>query len=287
MTTQRYFSRIVRLSSLTGALGLAALLSNSSPASPHAELLADRAALDREINMSVNPASLFLERADLQRQLGHLDDALRDYERARKFGAANGSVSRGRARVLMEKQDFSGAAAAASAALSSDPGDGAARALRGEAHRALGLWRLAADDFGTAAALVPRRPLDLIFSQAESLAAVPENGRVGALAALEAEIERRGPASSLLLAAFEHERALGRTNDALARLDALRAQGWSQARHGLLRGDVLMEAGGLAEARAAWRSGLEGLDAMPNRRRTTRAALRLRGELLERLGGTR
>lgn len=151
----------------------------------------------------------------------------------------------------------------------------------------MGLFQLAADDFGSAATLAPRRPLDLVFAHAEACTQLPEDGRVRALSALEAEIQSRGPASSLLLAAFEHERALGRWDDALARLDQLRTQGWSEGRYGLLKGDVLRDAGDTSAARLSWKAGLGGLDQLPPRRRTTRAALRLQGELTARLGGKR
>ena len=100
---------------------------------------------------------------------------------------------------------------------------------------------------------------------------------------IEAEIEQRGEATSLLLAAFQHERALERHEAALNRLDRLRALGWSVAHYGLSRGDVLQAIGDLAAARSAWKMGLTGLDKLPTRRRTTRAALEIRSELMNRL----
>ena len=272
-----------RLLLLAVALGATALLSTNLPAAPHAELLEDRAALDDEIGRSQNPATLFLERSSLNHEIGDLDAALLDLDRALSFGAGLGEVSLGRAEIRMSKGDFLGAEKDASAAMEADPNDGEALALRGRSRMARGLYQLAADDFGGAATLTARRPLDLVFARAEASAELPGDGRLLALGVLEAEIESRGPATSLLLKALEHERALGRHGAALKRLETLRAQGWSEGRYGLLRGDVLRDTNEPVAARAAWRMGLNGLDQLPTRRRTTRAALGLRAELEARL----
>lgn len=268
---------------LCAALSTAALLSTSLPATPHAELLEDRATLDAQIPASEHPAPLFLERSGIHRELGDLDAALLDLQRALRFGADIGEVSLGRAEVRMSQGDFLAAEKEASTALKADPMNGDAQAVRARSRMARGLYQLAADDFGGAATLVPRRSLDLAYERAEAFAALPGDGRVRALGVIEREIETRGPASSLLLMAFEHERALGRYGAALKRLDTLRDQGWSAGRYGLLRGDVLKESQDLDAAKTAWKAGLDGLDLMPNRRRTTRAALRLRAELIARL----
>ena len=255
-----------------------------APATADTELLEDRATLDVEIRGSQNPASLLLERSSIHHELGDLDAALLDLERAQHFGAEIGAVSLGRARVRMSQADFLGAEKEANAALKADPRDGEAQALRGRSRMARGLYKLAADDFGGAATLIARRPLDLVCARAEAYAELPGDGRVQALRVIEAEIEARGPASSLLLIAFEHERGLGRFAAALERLETLRAQGWGAAPYGVARGDVLQESGDLDAAKAAWKKGLEGLEQMPIRRRTTRAASRLRSQLMSRIG---
>ena len=270
---------------LCAILGATAVLSTSLPASPHVELLEDRAALDAQIRGSQNPASLFLERAGIHRELGDPDAALLDLQRALRFGASLGEVSLGRAEVLLSRGDLLGAEKEASTALKADPKNGGAQAVRARSRMERGLYQLAADDFGGAATLMPRRPLDLVFARSEAYAELPDNGRMLALGVIEAELESRGSATSLHLKAFEHERALGLYRAALERLDVLRAQGWSKARYGLMRGDVLRDSDDLALAKAAWSAGLGALDQLPVRRRTTRSALQLRALLEARLGG--
>ena len=284
MTLQTSSRASARLLLLGVALGATALLSTNAPAVPHSELMEDRAALGVQIRGSQNPAALLVERSGIHRELGDWDAALVDLDRALEFGAGIVEVSLGRAAVRMSQADFARAEAEASVALKADPKNGDAQALRGRARMARGLYQLAADDFGGAARLVARRPLDLVCAQAEAFAELPGDGREQALAVIEAEIASRGPASSLLLIAYEHEFALGRFAAALDRLEALRAQGWSEAHYGMARGDVLQASGEPNAAIAAWKMGQESLERMPTRRRTTRAAAQLRSDLMSRLG---
>jgi len=264
----------------------ATAFSEGLPALPHEELLEDRASLDRAVRASQHPAPLYLERAALNRELGDWAAALVDLDRARLFGASISDVARGRAETFLLQGDAARAVHAATVAIDARPDDADSRALRARARMAQGLYQLAADDYGQAVALQPRRPLDLVCARAEALAALPGDGRARALGVLQEEIARRGPASSLMLTAFEHELSIGAHGAALARLEALRAQGWSAPRHGLLSGDVWRDARDEPAARRAWQRGLDAFDRMPTRRRTTRAALRLRRDLESRLAET-
>jgi tetratricopeptide (TPR) repeat protein len=284
MTTQSSPRSRARWLPLGVALGATALLSTIAPATPHSELLEDRATLGALIRGSQSPAALFLERSGIHHELGDFDAALLDLDRALQFGADLSDVSLGRAEVRMSQSEFVRAEKEASAALKANPENGAAQALRGHSRMARGLYQLAADDFGGAATLVARRPLDLVAARAEAYAELPEGGRVQALATIEAELEVRGPATSLLLIALQHERSLGHFAAAMERLETLRAQGWSEAHYYEARGDVLQESGEPRAARTAWKMALEALAQRPTRRRTTRAAVRLHGELLSRLG---
>lgn len=263
----------------------------------HEELLEDRAQLDLDIPHSQIPGDLWMERARIQRELREWDGALLDLSRAMFSGAASHDVYRERADVFLSMGEPMRAEAAATRALEDDPQDHDARVLRARARMESGLYVLAADDFGRALEMQPRRPLDLACAGAAALAAagegaVPANGAGDslsgprlAIAALDREIAVRGPLPSLMLMALGYERELGDHSAALTRIEVLRGTGWSAVHHGLHRGDVLADMEQPEEALVAWRQGLDAQDQMPQRRRTTRAALRTRAELVERIRG--
>ena len=255
------------------------------PAAIHEELLADRADIDLRLIDSQRPAPLWLERSRINRELGAWSAAMHDLGHAAEQGAPRGVVERGRAEIHLARGDGERTVAAANAALEANADDSEALVLRARGWSMLGRFQVAADDFGQAVAIGVRHPLDLVCERARTLARIPGEGTGLALELIEGEVERRGPLPSLLLVALDFEREAGAWDAALARLDQLRRQGWSPARYGLVSGEVLLAKGEREVAVLRWREALDELDRLPPRRRTTRAALRMRTDLRRHLAG--
>lgn len=288
MPLERSRSFPTRLVVLAGVLAVAAVAASEAPAGRikvvvHDELLADRAEIDRDLRVSQRPADLWLRRSAIQTELGDWNGALLDLQRAARAGADGFDVALGEAAVHLAAGDQAKAEASATRAILRDPDDRDARVIRARARVSLGLYREASDDFGRAIALSPVRPLDLVFARAAALADAPDLGPRAALDSLEEEMARRGQLPSLVLLVVEYERQLHLHHSALARLRALRAQGWSPVRCGLLSGDIQQDAGRTDDARASWHEALASLESRPTRRRTTRAALRVGADLRARL----
>ena len=114
------------------------------------------------------------------------------------------------------------------------------------------------------------------------LAASPTNFSA-VLAGLDAGLARLGPVPGLQLLALDIAlRARDYTN-ALARVDALAAESDRQESWLSRRGDVLLAAGRIAEARTAWQKALQACRQLPERLRATPALRDLEADLAQKL----
>jgi len=107
---------------------------------------------------------------------------------------------------------------------------------------------------------------------------------LGALQVVDSGLSE-GASPALDTLAVELERALGRYDDALARIDASLARSPRDLRLRVLRGDVLRDAGHGSEARAAWKRVVADYDALPVRLQNDRMRAHL-DAAVQRLGGS-
>ena len=120
----------------------------------------------------------------------------------------------------------------------------------------------------------------------ESAEVLREAGREGeAVAVLDEGMARLGRLGTLAAMALDLEIALGRTEAALRRVDALIAA--APRKEGALyrRGAILEKAGRVAEARAAYELALAAIAAVPEYRRGTEATRTLQIQIEAALRG--
>jgi tetratricopeptide (TPR) repeat protein len=246
----------------------------------HAPLSEQVRDVSNEILAHPGSAERFLERAELHRRLGDVERATADYEAALLLQPDLAAVWLGRARLFLAEGEAERALAAADRYLTAAD-DPAGLVVRSRALAALGRQLDAAADLGTAIERDPAPDPALFLERARCLAGIGPAGAIAALAAIDDGQARLGVLASLQWPAIEWELALGRPDEALERLDQLAP--WYERREAWLaaRGDLLLRAGRLFEAQAAYTEAWESLAARPPSQHDTPAATRLR-ERLER-----
>jgi tetratricopeptide (TPR) repeat protein len=246
----------------------------------HAPLEEQVESVSAQILDQPRSAEHYLARAELHRRLGDVERAAADYDRALLLAPDLAAVWLGRARLFLASGEAERALDAADRYLAAadDPSGWTARA---RALVALGRPDDAAADLARAIERDPEPDPTLFLERARLLAEAGPAGVVAALAALDEGQARLGVLASLQWPAIEWELALGRPDAALARLDALspwyeRPESWLAA-----RGDVLLRAGRVLEAQAAYTDAWEALDSRPLSGRDSPAARRLRQRLAD------
>lgn len=240
----------------------------------HPETPEARAQLDRLIAAFPDQPEFYLQRAEVAREDGAWTAAESDLRRALQLDPRLRRAHVQLAEVFIARGDLIKAGRHATEALALDPRDAEALVLRARARARQGEAEAAFADFSAAIRLLEAPSPDLFLARA----ALPV-GAERALHGIEEGLERIGPARPLMERALELELALGRSDAALARLDALAATG---GRRDLLlkrRGDILSAAGRRTEGRAAYGQALAAIAALPEWLRTTPETLRTAQDL--------
>jgi tetratricopeptide (TPR) repeat protein len=224
------------------------------------------AGLDGEARAHVDPAELVretgaqvvrrpddpeahLQHARAHRLMGEWDAALAALEVAARHGADPDEVGAARGLVLLDAGRPRFAKREFDRVLARRPGAYGLLFERGRACLALGRTAYAARDFGRAIAGMPHPRPEHVIARRDALLALGR--RLDALAALDDGMARLGRIPSLQLPAIDLEVDLGRWEPALRRLDALLAQTVNPA-WVARRGDILVRAGRVTEARAEY-----------------------------------
>ncbi len=195
-------------------------------------------------------ADVQLELARALRLAGDADGALIALDSAQARGADADEVAATRAAVLLDAGQAAAALAELDRLLARRPDAPAAHFDRGRAYLALGRADDGARELGIAIATLPAPRPEQVLLHRDALLA---QGRIAdAVRALDAGMARLGTIAALQLPAVALELRLGRTDAALARLDALLARGGRNPAWLVRRAEILDDAGRLAEARAAY-----------------------------------
>ena len=281
--SHRRFLRLV-------ACGVPLVVALACPALAHEDLVARILALDVRIANDPADATLHLDRGELHRIHRDRDAALADYDHALALDPGLVLVDLCVGRMDLETGRPAEAIEALNRYATNRPGDARALVFRGRARMALDDPLLAAADFALAIALHGEQdvPPELYLSHARALQAAGGVHLAEALHGLEQGLERLGRPVTLELMALDLERATGRFESALARLDRLATTAHRPEPWLVRKGEVLEQAGRPAAARRAYEAAGEALEALPEPIRRRGGAVRLALQInaaLDRLPG--
>jgi tetratricopeptide (TPR) repeat protein len=252
--------------------GMTLVSGRSLPA--HPESTVERAALDALIAEVPDNADLLVRRAAQRGEHREWAAAEADLQRAAQLAPDSPRVKLGLARVYLASERPQEARAQLDAALARAPRDPEALVLRARARSRLGEIAGAHTDYGMAIELLAEPSPGLFLERA----ALPIETTL-AIRGLDEGLARLGPAVLLLERALALELRIGRTDAALARIDALavhseRKEPWLRR-----RGDILALVGRASEARVAYAAALAAIRSLPAGLRDTPEAMRLAAEL--------
>ena len=244
-----------------------------APAWGHGPLHERIAALTAEVATRPDDAGLRYQLAEICYQHGDWDTALKHLVRV--DGLAPGQfptdLLRGRAALSAGKTDD--AKAALDRFITAHPGNAQALYLRARAFERLGKNDECLNDYRAALA-ADKRPEPDVFQEV-AVALAFRGHEEEALRVLDAGMAKLGVIPTLGLKAMEMEVSLKRYDAALLRLDAMqkaapRPEPWMAKRAALLE-----QAGRIDESRAAWKSLVTHLSALPETERRSHAMSKL------------
>lgn len=237
------------------------------PAWAHGDLDLQIAELTQRIQRSPKEAMLYLRRGELRRQHAELDLALADFALARKLDPKLADVDFAEGRTLLDADRLAEARSAFDRFLAAQPHHPIALWHRAQCLVRLDQRALADADFQRCLEVAPNPTPELVLARAANLEKAGDVAK--ALAVIEAGIERLGSISSLQLSAAELEVRLGKTAEAIARMDRLIAEAARKEALLFHKGQVLEEAGDPVAARASYLAAQTALEALPPTSRET------------------
>ena len=206
-----------------------------------------------------------LQRADLYRQHGQFEAALADLTAAEKRDSQLNVVMLARAEVFNDAGELTNALAAVDRFIGVGTNNSRAFILRARCEFKLQCVEGAIADYTRAVEKTPKPEPDIFLERARAQAAL---GRLAeAVKGLDEGMARLGAVPSLELAAIEYERQQGSFVAALGRVDKIIARHPVKEPWLVLRGEILAQAGRLAEGRDAFQQALAGIDNYPASRR--------------------
>ena len=244
-------------------------------ASAHGPLSESIAAVSAEIAREPNRIELYLSRARLHLQHEDWPAAQADLDRV-AVSAPGSAVDLLRGEVFLKSADFARAGKVFTELIGREPRSVAAHSGLARVQFAMGEFEAAARSFARAAD-VSEQPDPMLFISQSS--AFEKAGRTAdAIAALDAGMRRLGPLVSLASPAIELELSTGRTDAAVARIDALLAGQPRKEAWLVRRAEILQKAGRAADARVSWEQARAAFATLPEFRQNTpqMAAIRSR-----------
>ena len=258
--------------------GLIATLPHRAGADPS---LAEREALiEKALEARPEDPELHLQRALVQRARASWDAAGASYLRAAALGADRDQTAVALAQVFLEAGFPRTAEMQLQSVLERKPEDVDARITRARVLGVLGKSEAAADDFQRGVALLARPDPGLVREAMDAQLAAGRSEQ--ALQVADAAMQKIGTVVSVQLPAIEIEQQLGRSDAALARIDALLVQAPRHETWIARRGEILERAGRVDEARATYEYALALIQERPAKRRSEKIAQlerRLRSKL--------
>ena len=255
------------------------LASFLSPASADGPLHEQIAELTRQIDGRGPDPALYLRRGELNRLHDQFDAARADFQKAQKLSPADPEPLFRLGRLALDEGKPADAAKRLARFTTLRPGSAEGWFLSARALARSGRFSEAVPDYHRAIALsVEPRP-EWFVERCHAQLALTGDPATEALAGLDEGLAKIGPLPSLQLLAIEIETRRKGFDAALSRLDTLVAASERKETWLARRGDLLQQAGRIADARAAYRSAGAAIDSLPSGRQRTLAMLELRREL--------
>jgi tetratricopeptide (TPR) repeat protein len=254
-------------------------LTASFSAWAHGDLELRILTLTRQIAAATNnPAQLYLERGELQREHANWEAASADYARAAQLDPSLAAVDLCRAQLLADSGKLEAALPMFDKAMARSPAAGEAFVGRARVLVKLGRRSAALADYQRALDRLAAPAPEDYLEWAQLL--VADAQLEPALRALEQGIKKLGPLVKLQAYALEVELSRKNHTGALARLDSLianasRKEGWLAK-----RGDVLSAANRPAEARQSYEASLEAINKLPSVLREGPAMQKLQAQVV-------
>ncbi|MDO8542774.1 MAG: tetratricopeptide repeat protein [Opitutaceae bacterium] len=237
---------------------LACALMCVTVARAHPEIENGLAELNPRIEATPNDAAQYLDRGELYARHADWIQAEANYLRAAELSPRLPGLDRARGALALRIGNPREAGGHFARALALDPRDAETFILRNRARVALGDRAGALADLQHALRLIESPRPELFLERAALIAAARD-----AVRSLDDGIARIGPVHTLQLRAFQLEESAGLIDAALARLSVIAAQSERKEIWLKRRGDVLMHAGRIAEARAAYGAALAAINSLP------------------------
>jgi len=263
---------------------LVAALAYPRGACAHGDLELRIAEFTRQIEAATNnPAGLYLERGELEREHGMGEAAGADFERAAQHDPGLPGVDRCRGRLLADRGQLEAAQAMFDRALQHDHNDGESFIGRARVLARRGQREAAIADYWRGLERLPEPQPDYVGELARAL--VAEGQVAEALRALDAGIKKLGPIVPLQGYALDLELGRKNTNAALARLETILARAFRKESWFARRGDILRDAGRLAEARKSYEAALASVSRLPGRLQQSPGMVKLQAQVNAALAG--
>lgn len=239
--------------------------------------------LDAQISRQPHNGELLLRRADLYRLDGDEDRALADLDAAAKLSPSLDGIEWIRARVLLNRSQPAAALPHLNRWLEIHPHHESALAARALARDQTDDPVGAVEDYSRAIGATRAPTPDLFLARARAQRRVGPGFLREALRGLDEGIAQTGSLVVLQMEAMNLEMALGRTEEALARLDDVLRQAARKESWYARRAEILEHAHRNLEAQEAWRQTLKSCLALPTRLRQARFAQALEVKAREHL----
>lgn len=217
----------------------------------------------RQIENEPDRADLYFKRAELHRFHEEWDASLADFEQARSLDPQLPLLNLARARMLLEAGWPSSARMAVGDFLQAHPGYPEGLLVRARALAVEGQRLAAAADYSLAIERISKPGPEIFLERARLLAAEGGEHLTAAVAGLDEGMRRLGSLVTLQLYAIELELERGDLDAALTRVDAQAARSARKESWLVRRGDILRQAGRLAEAKAAYVEAIAAIESLP------------------------
>ena len=250
-----------------------------SPAIAHGELGEQITEVSRQIALDSTNAELFLKRGELHRYHRDWKLALVDFDRANLLDSTLYAVDLGRGKTLFEGGWFMRAKVYLDRFLLRMPDNTEALLTRARVLRELGEYLAAAVDFSQALNSTAEPRPEYYLERARVLQSAGPEYLAAAISGIDDGIARLGQIVTLQLAAVDFELQAGKHDSALQRIAAIASQSPRQEKWLFRRGEILIGAGRLPEAREAFQKALIQIEKLPPRTRALRATIALESQV--------
>lgn len=284
---KKYFPAVMTrfISSLIVSLILATAI-RPLPVQAHAGISEELNEVTGQIQADPEAPELYLLRGELHRRNGHWAEAIADFNKVQQLDPGNVDADLGMGRTYRDQGLYDKSIKHLDRTLARQPDNVRGLITRAKVFGVLGEPLAAAADYSRAiqAFQEPNKPLpEYYLEQARALEAAGVGYIAAALQTLDAGISRLGNIRLLEDAAIGLERKRRNYAAALLRLDRIIDRSVRKEALLLKRGEILVEAGRPAEAKADFTAAREAIDMLPPQRRQTRAMNLLRADIASRI----